>query len=58
MTTKRNPKIEQYKNLDVFLMKLYGRSNQSQRTAKRGKIGATVWGYISPLLKFYKSEQS
>ena len=37
MTTKRNPKNEQYRNLEVFLMKLYDRSNPSQRTAKRGK---------------------
>ena len=37
MTTKRNPKIEQYRNLEMFFMKLYGRGNQSKRTTKHGK---------------------
>ena len=37
MTTKRNPKIEQYRNLKLFI-KLNGRNNQSQRITKRKKF--------------------
>ena len=35
ITTKTNPKIEQYPNLEELLMRLNGQSNQSQRITKR-----------------------
>ena len=37
MTTKRNPKVEQYRNLEKLFMKLNGRSNQSQPIIKGKK---------------------
>ena len=37
MTTKRIPKTEQHRNLENFLTKLNGQSNQSQRIIKREK---------------------
>ena len=38
MPAKRNSENEQNKNLEVFIIELYGQSNQSQCTAKRGKM--------------------